>query len=168
MAFDGSAVARLYRAKGRTRDNPVPVLIANSSELPKIALKSPPMANRLAARFWPGPVTLVVWRKSSLPEEISQTPTVGVRVPDHPLALTLLAIAGPLAATSANRSGDPPACTAEDVMESLGGKIDLILDDGMTRGGEPSTVVDCTQAVPRILRHGPITEEEIVAVLTSK
>ena len=124
------------------------------------------MARRLAKRFWPGPITLIVWRKPNLPDEISPLSTVGVRVPDHPVTQALLTIAGPLAVTSANKSGDPIACTASEVLEGLGGSIDLILDGGRTPGGEPSTVVDCTRASPQILRDGPISEAEILEVLT--
>jgi L-threonylcarbamoyladenylate synthase len=110
-------------------------------------------------------LTLILWRKPDLPDEISPTATVGVRVPDHPVAKALLTIAGPLAVTSANRSGDPIACTASEVLGSLKGRIDLILDGGRTPGGEPSTVVDCTKASPKILREGPISESQIGDVL---
>lgn len=166
MAFNPQAIVRLYQAKGRSSDNPIPVLIASATELTRIALKISPMARQLAARFWPGPVTLVVWRRLSLPKEISATPTVGVRVPDHALAQALLTAAGPLAVTSANRSNQPTSRTAAQVMDGLDGRIDLILDGGKTPGGEPSTVVDCTQAIPQILRPGPIREQEILESLT--
>jgi len=166
MAFNPQAIVRLYQAKGRSSDNPIPVLIASATELTRIALKISPMVRQLAARFWPGPVTLVVWRRLSLPKEISATPTVGVRVPDHALAQALLTAAGPLAVTSANRSNQPTSRTAAQVMDGLDGRIDLILDGGKTPGGEPSTVVDCTQAIPQILRPGPIREQEILESLT--
>ncbi|TET83770.1 MAG: threonylcarbamoyl-AMP synthase [Anaerolineales bacterium] len=166
MAFNPQAIVRLYQAKGRSSDNPIPVLIASATELTRIALKISPMARQLAARFWPGPVTLVVWRRLSLPKEISATPTVGVRVPDHALAQALLTAAGPLAVTSANRSNQPTSRTAAQVLDGLDGRIDLILDGGKTPGGEPSTVVDCTQAIPQILRPGPIREQEILESLT--
>ena len=165
-AFHSQAIARIYEVKGRSRENPIPILIANMQDLSRVSLSPPPMARRLAKRFWPGPITLIVWRKPNLPDEISPLSTVGIRVPDHPVAQALLTIAGPLAVTSANKSGDPVACTALDVLEGLGGSIDLILDGGRTPGGEPSTVVDCTQASPRVLRDGPISEAEIHEVLT--
>ena len=165
MAFNPQAIIRLYQAKGRSSDNPIPVLIASATELPLVASKTSPMVHRLAARFWPGPVTLVVWRILSLPKEISPTPTVGVRVPDHALALELLAATGPLAVTSANRSGHPTSRTAAQVLDGLDGRIELIIDGGVTPGGKPSTVVDCTQSVPKILRQGPILEEEILESL---
>ena len=153
MAFNPQAIIRLYQAKGRSGDNPIPVLIASATELPLVASRTSTMVNRLAAHFWPGPVTLVVWRLLSLPKEISPTPTVGVRVPDHALAQELLATAGPLAVTSANRSGHPTSRTAAQVLDELDGRIELIIDGGETPGGKPSTVVDCTQSVPRILRQ---------------
>ena len=165
MAFNPQAIIRLYQAKGRSSDNPIPVLIASATELPLVASKTSPMVHRLAARFWPGPVTLVVWRILSLPQEIGPTPTVGVRVPDHALALELLAATGPLAVTSANRSGHPTSRTAAQVLDGLDGRIELIIDGGVTPGGKPSTVVDCTQSVPKILRQGPILEEEILESL---
>jgi L-threonylcarbamoyladenylate synthase len=165
-AFLGQAIARIYDAKGRARENPIPILIANLQDLSRVALSPPPMARRLAKRFWPGPLTLIVWRKTTLPDEISPVSTVGIRVPDHPVAQALLTIAGPMAVTSANKSGDPIACTALEVLEGLGGSIDLILDGGRTPGGQPSTVVDCTKASPRILRKGPISEAEIHEVCT--
>jgi len=165
MAFNPQAIVRLYQAKGRSSDNPVPILIASAAELPLVSSRTSPIAHRLAARFWPGPVTLVVWRRSSLPKEISPTPTVGVRVPDHALARALLAATGPLAVTSANRSGHPTSRTAAQVLDGLDGRIELILDGGVTPGGKPSTVVDCTQSVPRILRPGPIREQDILESL---
>jgi L-threonylcarbamoyladenylate synthase len=165
LAFNPHAINRIYHVKGRSRENPIPVLIASSAELPHVAVRVSSIARRLAEHFWPGPVTLVVLRNPRLPEEISVFPTVGVRVPDHPSTQELLDASGPLAVTSANRSGRPSPCTAEEVLEELGDRIDLLLDDGPTPGGAPSTIVDCTQSKPRILRQGPIREEDILAAL---
>jgi L-threonylcarbamoyladenylate synthase len=162
---DAGAIQRIFRVKGRVHTKAIPVLLAGADEISKVALSLPSNAEQLAGHFWPGPLTIVVWRKPDLPEELSVDKTVGLRVPDHRLALQLLTVAGPLAVTSANRSGDPSPCTAEDVFTALEGRIELILDGGKTPGGEPSTVVDCTRAVPQILRPGPISEEEILRVL---
>ncbi|MEJ2607821.1 MAG: L-threonylcarbamoyladenylate synthase [Anaerolineales bacterium] len=162
---DARAIQRIFRVKGRMQTKAIPVLLAGADEISKIALGLPSNAEQLAGRFWPGPLTIVVWRKPGLPEALSAEKTIGLRVPDHRLALGLLTVAGPLAATSANRSGEPSLCTAEDVFTALKGRIELILDGGKTPGGEPSTVVDCTRAVPQILRPGPISEEEILRVL---
>jgi L-threonylcarbamoyladenylate synthase len=165
LAFNPQAINRIYKVKERSRENPIPVLMASSAELPHVAVRLSSLAMRLAEHFWPGPVTLVVLRNPRLPDEISVFPTVGVRVPDHPSTQALLDASGPLAVTSANRSGRPSPCTAEEVLRELGGRIDLLLDDGRTPGGAPSTVIDCTQSKPRILREGPVREEDIQAAL---
>jgi tRNA threonylcarbamoyl adenosine modification protein (Sua5/YciO/YrdC/YwlC family) len=99
---------------------------------------------------------------------LSADKTIGVRVPDHPAALNLLSAAGPLAVTSANLSGDPPARLAGEVLQSLRDKIELILDAGETPGGQPSTVVNCTGSYPDILRRGPISQEEIIQVFQNR
>ncbi len=162
---DARAIQRIFRVKDREQTKAIPVLLAGADEISKVALSLPSNAEQLAGRFWPGPLTIVVWRKPDLPESLGGDKTVGLRVPDHRLALELLTVTGPLAVTSANRSGEPSPCTAEDVFTALEGRVELILDGGETPGGEPSTVVDCTRAVPRILRPGPISEEEILSVL---
>jgi L-threonylcarbamoyladenylate synthase len=163
--LDPRAIKRIYRVKSRQETKAIPVLLANAAELTKVAQNIPPNADQLAARFWPGPLTIIVWRRPDLPPEISSDKTIGVRVPDQRLALQLMTVAGPLAVTSANISGEPSLSTAEEVFQALNGGIELILDGGKTRGGEPSTVVDCTRAMPRVLRPGPISEEEILSVL---
>jgi len=126
------------------------------------------MAHRLAGHFWPGPLTLVVARHPSLPDNLSPLPTVGVRMPDHPVALMLLNRAGPLAVTSANVSGAPSASSAQEVFDQLQGRIPLVLDGGPTPGGVPSTVVDCTGSEPMILRQGPITMDQLLEALSWK
>ncbi|NIS79791.1 MAG: threonylcarbamoyl-AMP synthase [Anaerolineales bacterium] len=163
--FDPEAVQRLYRVKGRHAEKAIPVLLAGLGEASKVALKLPRNARRLAAVFWPGPLTLIVWRRTDLPPEISADATVGLRVPNERTALALLTAAGPLAVTSANPSGQPSARTAGDVKDTLAQRVDLILDGGKTLGGESSTVLDCTRTIPRILRPGPIQEDEIMAAL---
>ncbi len=143
----------------------IPVLIGDPADLEKVTLEVPETAVRLAARFWPGPLTLVVPKHPDLPEAVSATSTVGVRVPDHPLARALLRAAGPMAVTSANLSGQPSPSTAQEVFAQLGGRIALIIDGGKTPGGVPSTVVDCAGAELQILRTGPVSKDEIRAVL---
>jgi len=166
LAFEPRAVEALFVAKFRSIEKAIPVLMAETEELEKVALHVPEMARRLAARFWPGPLTLVVPKRPNLPTALSAKPTVGVRVPDHPVARALLRLSGPLAVTSANLSGQASPCTAEEVLAQLGGRIALILDGGRTPGGRPSTVVDCTVAEPLILRAGPITRQAILAALS--
>jgi len=163
LAFDGSAVESLYAAKDRPAEKAIPVLIADPEDLVKVSPHAPPIVLKLAARFWPGPLTLVVPKPPDLPESVSATPTVGVRLPDHPVARALLRLAGPMAVTSANRSSQPTPVTAEDVLRQLDGLIPLVLDGGRTPGGVPSTVVDCTGEDLHILREGPISKDEILA-----
>jgi tRNA threonylcarbamoyl adenosine modification protein (Sua5/YciO/YrdC/YwlC family) len=167
-AFSPAAIDRLYQVKKREADKAIPILIAGHESMTQVALKPTPAAQRLAARFWPGPLTLVLFGHPKLPPNLSADKTIGVRVPDHPVALTLLSAAGPLAVTSANPSGDPPARLAGEVLETLRDTIELILDAGETPGGQPSTVVNCTGSYPDILRHGPITQEEIVRVFDNR
>ena len=155
-AFDGLAVLKLYVAKERTPEKAIPILIADTSDLPRITMGLPDLAQRLIEQFWPGALTLVVLKQPSIPIEVSTTETVAVRIPDLPLARDLLRRAGPLAVTSANRSAVPNPCTAQEVIAQLGGRIAAVIDGGRTPGGVPSTVVDCTQAVPVILREGAI------------
>jgi L-threonylcarbamoyladenylate synthase len=167
LAFDTEAVRRIYAAKNRTVEKAIPVLIADMDELAKVALRVPEIAARLAARFWPGALTLVMEKHPGIPEIVSATGTVGVRMPDHPLASMLLRAAGPMAVTSANLSDQPGPCTARDVLAQLDGRIDLVIDGGSTPGGVASTVVDCSGNGWKILRAGPILREEIQAVAGS-
>lgn len=164
-AFNAAAVERIYAAKDRPNEKAIPVLIGSADDLPKVAESVPEMALALAARFWPGPLTLVIPKHPDLPEAVSAAATVGVRVPGHAAARALLQAAGPMAVTSANLSGRPSPCTASEVLAQLGGRIPLILDGGQTPGGVPSTVVDCLGAEPKVLRAGPISEDEIFRLL---
>lgn len=163
QAFHRGALQRLYQVKGRGADKAIPVLLPDADAVLQVALRLSAPALRLAERFWPGPLTLVVPRRPDLPDEISPGPTVGVRVPGHPIALALLAEAGPMAVTSANRSGGADSRTAADVLAALPDGVDVLLDGGQTPGGVPSTVVDCTGRLPVILRDGPISGQAILA-----
>ena len=165
LAFDGEAVQSIYTAKDRPVEKAIPVLIGDMEDLDKIAIDIPNMAQKLASRFWPGPLTILVPKKLSLPKAVSATAAVGVRVPDHDIARALLRAAGPMAVTSANIAGQASPTVAEQVFAQLGGRIALIIDGGKTPGGTPSTLVDCTGDEIRILRQGPITEEELRSVL---
>lgn len=161
LAFDHAAVERIYGVKGRSTEKAIPVLIGEVDDLTQVAVEIPPVAQRLAARFWPGPLTLVLPKHPRLPSAISTTPTVGIRLPDHPVARALLRAAGPMAVTSANLTGQASPVTAGEVLEQLDGRIPLVLDGGVTPGGIPSTVVDCCGPSPRLLRAGPIPFEAI-------
>jgi L-threonylcarbamoyladenylate synthase len=166
LAFDEKAVKSIYVAKDRPNEKAIPVLLGDAEDIDQTASNIPPMARRLAAQFWPGPLTLVIPKKATLPEAVSATDTVGVRVPDNPTVRSLLRSAGPMAVTSANISGRLSPSTAQEVYAQLGGRIDLILDGGKTPGGVASTVVDCTGTIPVILREGPISLLEIKSALS--
>jgi L-threonylcarbamoyladenylate synthase len=167
LAFDGKAVESIYVAKDRPIEKAIPILIGDAEDMEKVGMDIPDIAFRLASRFWPGPLTVLIPKKPTLPESVSATSTVGVRVPDHEVARNLLRMAGPMAVTSANISGQQSPSTAEEVSSQLGGRIDLIIDGGRTPGGIPSTVVDCTGNEIKILREGPISLEEIRLKLSS-
>ncbi len=165
MVFQPLGIKRLFLAKGRENTQAVPVLLGNVEDITIVTEYPGQAVHRLAGRFWPGPLTLVLPRRSIIPKLIAPTPTIGVRIPNHPVAIKLLKRTGPLAVTSANLSGGENAHTAEEVLAQLDGRVDLILDGGRTPGGIPSTVVDMTGEDINILRSGPISEEEIRGVL---
>ena len=165
LAFDSSAVERVFAAKGRDVAKALPILLADAESASRVAEPLPDEARKLAKAFWPGPLTLVVRKLACVPEAVSQGNTIGLRVPDHPVAIALLRASGPLAATSANPSGGPDPLSADEVVSGLGDKIDLVLDGGKTPGGRPSTVVDCTVEPPVLVREGPVSLASILAVL---
>jgi len=152
------AVARLYVAKGRPLDRPIPVLIADLDQLERLARDVNDAILRLARRFWPGALTIVVPAQPWLPVEIVRdTGAVGLRMPDHPVALAIIRVAGgAVATTSANRSGEREACTVEEAVAALGETVDLYVDGGRTPGGIPSTVVALEDGEIRILRRGAL------------
>jgi len=154
-------IDRLYQAKSRAINKAIAVLIADMEQLPLLASVWPPCAENLAKRFWPGALTLIVPKHPHLPANLSTYPTLGVRMPNHTFARMLMRATGPLATSSANISGEGDTYTAQQVYEQLVGRVELILDGGPVLGGVPSTVVDCTQDPPRILRQGAISAEEI-------
>lgn len=165
LAFHQKAIESIYVAKDRPIEKAIPVLIGDEEDLVKVADEIPIFAMKLINRFWPGPLTLLVPKKPTLPEAISATNTVGVRVPDHEVARSLLRLAGPMAVTSANISGQESPRTAQDVFAQLGGRIAMIIDGGETPGGIPSTLVDCTGDEIQILREGPIPKEELLKIV---
>lgn len=166
LAFDARAIESIYKVKDRPIEKAISILLGRSDDLEKVTEKVPTMAKKLAASFWPGPLTLVVPKHQNLPDIVSIEPTVGVRVPDHPFARALLTSAGPMAVSSANISGQANPNTAEEVSYQLNERIPLILDGGKTPGGIPSTVVNCQGKEPEILREGPITLKDIQSILS--
>jgi L-threonylcarbamoyladenylate synthase len=166
-AFDDQAVSKLYIVKGRSQEQAIPILVSDEAQLEYIAKEVPTIAQRLIDEFWPGPLTVVVEKGDRLAASVSKTETVGIRMPDHDFALSLLQSVGPMAVTSANLTGKPSLCSANEVFEVMKGQIDLVVDGGITPGGIPSTVVDCTGSRPMILRQGPIEQNDIERVLSS-
>ncbi|MCE7918264.1 MAG: threonylcarbamoyl-AMP synthase [Anaerolineae bacterium] len=164
LAFDQAAIESIYAVKGRPLEKAIPILIADAADLDRLARAVTDLARRLASRFWPGPLTLVLPKRDDLPAAVSAADTVGVRVPDHAAARALLRAAGPMAVTSANLSGRSSPRSAEEAASQLGGRVPLVLDGGETPGGVPSTVVDVSGSVPVILREGPLTLAEINSI----
>jgi len=165
-AFNPEAVARIYAIKNRPETMPFPLLIADISQLTAIAEPTSEIAWFLARCFWPGGLTLVLPKAASLPLYLAEGSTVGVRIPNHPICLTLIKCLGrPIIGTSANQSGKVSSLTAYEVKQQLGDKVDLIIDGGKCPGGNESTVVDVNGGVPIILRQGIIPQHEIEEAL---
>src|SRR5262245_1331063 len=162
-AGNPAAVARLYAVKGRPGNHPVIVHVGAPSQLADWAADVPEAARRLGDALWPGPLTVVVRRAASVPDAVTGGgDTVGVRVPDQPVALALLRAFGEgIAAPSANRFGRVSPTTAEDVRADLADDVDVVLDDGPCSVGVESTIVDCSGAEPVILRPGGVSRERV-------
>ncbi|MGI8928626.1 MAG: L-threonylcarbamoyladenylate synthase [Candidatus Limnocylindrales bacterium] len=160
---------RLLAAKHRSAEKGIQLLIDSVQQAEEMAVLTD-SASRLAARFWPGGLTIVLRRREDVlvPDQLGGgRPTLGLRLPDHDVPRALARLLGPIAASSANITGQPDATTAARVAESFGDEIELILDDGPVRGGTPSSVVDCSDpdAPPAVLREGAISARDIQAAL---
>lgn len=166
-ALDEAAVRRIFEVKGRPTSSPVIVHVASIEMARSLASHWPAKAEALAARFWPGPLTLVVPKQPAIPDIVSAgLPTVGLRMPAHPLALALIEASGcPIAAPSANRFTRLSPTTAGHVRKSLGNAVDLVLDGGSTPVGIESTVISLAADPPLLLRPGMITREEIESLI---
>lgn len=162
------AVKRLFKTKGE-RKKPLPILASDVKHVEKIAYISE-RTRKIAARFWPGPLTLVVPKKPVLPDVVTcNLDSVGVRIPKHDIALQLIHLSkGLLVGTSANKTGEKPPQTACEAAEQLGKEVNIILDGGPTALGTPSTVIDLTSEKPEILREGPISLKDILQIQTLK
>jgi L-threonylcarbamoyladenylate synthase len=157
------AVERLYAVKGRPAEKAIPLLLASAAEVESVARDISPAARALMRRFWPGALSIILKKQPHLPPAVSSTDTVAVRVPAHPVVHDLIrALGAPLAATSANRSGEPELLDAQAIAGVLGGALDLILDGGRCSGGVPSTVVDASGATLRVLRVGSIAADAVL------
>jgi L-threonylcarbamoyladenylate synthase len=165
-AFIPAAVASLLRAKGRGRELPVPVLVGSWAALDGLVLNVPQTARDLVEAFWPGGLTLVLAHAPSLTWDLGETRgTVAARMPLHPVALDLLTQTGPMAVSSANRSGRPAALTATQAQKQLGEDVAIYLDGGPCADPLASTIVDLTADVPRLLRAGAVTTEQLRTVV---
>ncbi len=167
-AFSPAAVERLLAAKGRGRDMPVPVLIGTMRTLDGIAARVTDTARELVEAFWPGGLTIVCHQQPSLAWDLGDAAqTVAVRMPLHPVALDLLKVTGPMAVSSANRTGLQAARDADEAERMLGERVRVILDAGPTPGPIASTIVDCTTDEGRVLRRGVITLEQLNEVVAA-
>lgn len=165
-ALYSPGIIKLFEAKGRDANKAIAVLIGATEQLSLLTDSLSTTARILIEHFWPGGLTIVVPKKKDLPELLSAGSSIGIRMPNHAIALELLKKFGPLATTSANLSGKNNPHDAGDVLHQLNGRVPLILDGGSCPGGIPSTVVDCSTDEVRILRPGTISLEAIQAVLT--
>jgi len=165
-AFAPEAVAAVLLAKGRGRAMPLPVLVPNAQTVDGLAADVPAYARDLIKAFWPGPLTLVLHAQTSLMWDLGDTNgTVALRMPQNDTALKLLADVGPMAVTSANVSGQPPATTILEAATQLGSAVSVYLESGPSAGGLASTIVDCTSESPVILRAGAVTAGQLQEVL---
>ncbi|MBI2864533.1 MAG: threonylcarbamoyl-AMP synthase [Chloroflexi bacterium] len=162
-AFDERAIQRLYESKLRPWGKAIPLLLYSVEGMAGVAVDIPDLAWRLAKAFLPGGLTLVLRKAPRLSEILTAgTGSVAIRIPDHPVALALIAAVGePLAVTSANLSGQPSPVTAREVLRQLGGRIDIVLDGGPCPGGQESSVLDLTGASPRLLRAGAVAKADL-------
>ena len=165
-ALDPAAVARIFAAKGRPATNPLIVHVATIEQARALSSAWPATADAIAARFWPGPVTVVVPRAAHVPDIVTAGgPTIAIRIPAHPVALAILRSGLPLAAPSANPSNGISPTTARHVLEGLGDRVDVILDGGPTTAGIESTVVHLGEDPPRLLRPGIVTPGELEEII---
>ncbi|MFH1637418.1 MAG: L-threonylcarbamoyladenylate synthase [Candidatus Woesearchaeota archaeon] len=156
-ADNPEAIKRLFIAKKRPLDKPITVLISDKKQVYELAREVPETAKKLMDKFWPGPLTIVLRKKDSVNDVLTAgSNTIGIRMPDHKVALLLIKEAGIIAAPSANISGNNPAVSAEEALKELDGLVDMIIDSGKTDIGVSSTVVDLTKEKLVILREGSI------------
>ena len=158
--FNEEAMDRLFHVKKRDRDKPIPILVSSIKKAEEIA-EFGSLAKKIARRYWPGALTLVLPAKAKTPPMLrGPGNTVGIRIPNHPFALSLIkAVDGYLTGTSANLSGKEPACTAKEAKKQLGNKVDFVIDAGRCPIGISSTVVEVTSNRPKVLRQGAVKLE---------
>jgi len=164
--FNVVAVKRVFKVKGERINKPLPILAPDIEHIEKIAYMNE-RARKIAERFWPGPLTLVVPKKPTLPSIVTcGIDSVGVRIPNHKVTTQLIMLCGKLlVGTSANKTGEKPPKTAQEAIAQLGAQVDLILDGGPTPIGQESSVLDLTSEKPRMLREGPVKLADVLKVL---
>ena len=164
-AFNPTGTRRVFSAKRRPRSFPLPVMVRSPKQLPGICPDVPQEAENLVAAYWPGPLTIVLGAQPGLKWDLGDNDgTVAVRMPLDDVTLAVIREVGPLAATSANLSGQPPATTAEEARDQLGSRVRHYVDDGPRTGGVGSTIVDLTRGAARVLRVGVVSEQDALAV----
>ena len=166
-ALDEDAVKRIFEVKGRAQDNPLIIHVSSKKDVPKYCRDVPQIAYDLMDRFWPGPLTIILYKKDIIPDRVSAgLDTVAVRCPETEITRNIIEAAGvPIAAPSANLSGKPSTTTAQHVLHDIGGKIEAVVDGGCCRVGVESTIVDLTVSPARLLRPGGVTPEQLESAL---
>ncbi len=168
-AFNSAAINQLYQVKGRSLDKGIPVLLADLEDLDKVTNHVSAVARSLIEKYWPGQLTLIVPKKSTLPSNISPNVGIAVRIPDHEISRAFIRAAGGVVATSsANRSGKQPARNAAEAFEAMNGRIAAVLDGGPVHFGQASTVLDCMSDPPKLLREGPITVKNLSRLMAKQ
>ncbi|MGB5060631.1 MAG: L-threonylcarbamoyladenylate synthase, partial [Candidatus Promineifilaceae bacterium] len=163
-AWDDAAIRALYQIKQRPLDKGIPILLADSDDLDKIAAQIPPLARQHIAQFWPGPLTIIVPKRPDLPASLSPNAGIALRVPDNAAARALIrAAGGALATSSANLSDQPPALSGQQALAALDGLVSIVLDDGPSPGERPSTIISYLQNPPAIMREGPIPADALLS-----
>jgi len=167
-AFSASGIAALLAAKGRGRDMPVPVLVGSPTTLHGLVSRFPESGWDLVDAFWPGALTIVARHQASLQWDLGDARgTVALRMPLHPVALELLTETGPLGVSSANKSGQAPATTASEAQDQLGTSVEIYLDGGRNADNVPSSIVDLTDEVPKVLREGALSFDQLAKVVSN-
>ena len=156
------AIEKLYEIKERSQTKSIAVLLGDAEQAHLVAHEFPAKARRLAARYWPGALTIIIRKRSDLPDNLTSNDLVGLRIPDHDFTRELIRRTGPLAVTSANISGQPPARSVAEFAGLLGSRLDLIIDGGPSSGGIPSSVINCEAEEAVVLREGAIPTQELL------
>ena len=163
IVHNETAIEKLYKIKERDQKKSIAVLLGDAEQAHLVAHEFPAKAQRLAKAYWPGALTIIIRKNAGLPVNLTSNDLVGLRIPDCEFTRELIRLTGPLAVTSANISGQPPAKSVSEFMEILGSHLDLIIDGGPCSGGVPSSVINCETEPAVVLREGAVSAEELLA-----